>query len=96
MELIDIGVNLAHDSFDADRDAVMARARDAGVVQMVVTGSSEESNAKALSLARAHPDHLFSTAGVQSVSATITSNMGSPAVRGHFASPANEFNVVNP
>ena len=38
----------------------------------------------------------FSTVGVQSVSTTITSNMGSPAVRGHFASPANEFNVVNP
>ena len=38
----------------------------------------------------------FSTVGVQTVSATITSNMGSPAVRGHFASPANEFNVVNP
>ena len=38
----------------------------------------------------------FSTAGVQSVSATITSNMGSPAVPGHFASPANEFNVVSP
>ena len=38
----------------------------------------------------------FSTVGVQSVSAAITSNMGSPAVRGHFASPANEFNVVNP
>ena len=37
----------------------------------------------------------FSAAGVQSVSATITSNMGSPAVRGHFASPANEFNVVS-
>jgi hypothetical protein len=38
----------------------------------------------------------FSTLGVQSVSTTITSNMGSPAVRGHFASPANEFNVVIP
>jgi len=38
----------------------------------------------------------FSTIGVQSVSTTITSNMGSPAVRGYFASPANEFNVVNP
>jgi hypothetical protein len=33
---------------------------------------------------------------VQSVSAAITSNMGSPAVRGRFASPANEFNVVHP
>jgi hypothetical protein len=36
----------------------------------------------------------FSTVGVQSVSTTITSNMGSPAVRGQFVSPANEFNVV--
>ena len=36
----------------------------------------------------------FATVGVQSVSTTITSNMGSPAVRGHFASAANEFNVV--
>ena len=38
----------------------------------------------------------FSTVGVQRVSTTITSNMGSPAVRGHFASAASEFNVVNP
>jgi len=38
----------------------------------------------------------FSTVGVQSVSTTITSNMGSPPVRGQFVSPANEFNVVNP
>jgi hypothetical protein len=38
----------------------------------------------------------FSTTGVQSVSTTISSNMGSPTVRGHFASPGNEFNVVNP
>lgn len=64
MELIDIGANLAHDSFDADRDAVMARARAHGVVQMVVTGSSEESTAKAIALARAHPGVLFATAGV--------------------------------
>ena len=37
----------------------------------------------------------FSTVGVQRVSTTITSNMGSPPVRGHFASAASEFNVVN-
>ena len=36
----------------------------------------------------------FSSVGVQSVSTTITSNMGSPAVGGQFVSPANEFNVV--
>ena len=38
----------------------------------------------------------FSTPGVHSVTAAITSNMGSPVVRGKFVSPANEFNVVNP
>jgi len=31
MELIDIGVNLAHRRFAADRDAVIERARGAGV-----------------------------------------------------------------
>ena len=38
----------------------------------------------------------FSTVGVHSVSAAITSNMGSPAVQGRFVSPANEFIVVSP
>jgi len=62
--LIDIGTNLAHDSFDADRDAVIARARAVGVMQMVVTGSSLDSTARSIALARAHPGQLFATAGV--------------------------------
>ncbi len=62
--LIDIGVNLAHDSYDADRDAVIARAQAAGVVQMVITGSTLASTQRALALARAHPLRLFATAGV--------------------------------
>jgi TatD DNase family protein len=64
MQLIDIGVNLAHDSFDADREAVLQRAAAAGVVQMVVTGSSEDSTRKAIELARERPGVLFATAGV--------------------------------
>jgi hypothetical protein len=35
----------------------------------------------------------FATPGVQSVSAAITSNMGSPAVTGRFVSSGNEFEV---
>ena len=62
--LIDIGVNLAHDSYDADRDAVIARAQAAGVVQMLITGSSLAGTQRALALARAHPLRLFATAGV--------------------------------
>ncbi len=62
--LIDIGINLAHDSYDADRDAVIARAAAAGVVQLVVTGSSAASSRTAISLSRQHPHRLFATAGV--------------------------------
>lgn len=62
--LCDIGANLAHDSFDADRDAVLARAREAGVATIVVTGSSLDSSRKALELARAHPGVLYATAGL--------------------------------
>ncbi|ASR43150.1 hydrolase TatD [Xanthomonas citri pv. mangiferaeindicae] len=62
--LIDIGANLTHDSFDRDRDAVLARARDAGVNRMIVTGASREHSPKALELARQHPGMLYATAGV--------------------------------
>src|SRR2546430_10798284 len=62
--LIGIGVNLAHGSYDADRDAVIARAQAAGVVQMLITGSSLAGTQRALALARAHPLRLFATAGV--------------------------------
>lgn len=62
--LIDIGANLTHDSFDIDRDAVIGRARAAGVVQMLVTGASVEGSAQAIGLARAHDGLLFATAGV--------------------------------
>ncbi|MEW6166327.1 MAG: TatD family hydrolase [Pseudomonadota bacterium] len=62
--LVDIGANLAHDSFDADLDAVLQRAHDAGVAQIVVTGSSADSNLKALGLARRYRGRLWSTAGL--------------------------------
>lgn len=64
MQLIDIGANLTHDSFDVDRDAVLLRAREHGVAQMVVTGASRESSEAALILVRAHPGVLHATAGV--------------------------------
>lgn len=62
--LIDIGINLAHDSFDRDRDAVIARAHAAGVVQMVVTGATLAGSIRAVALAHEHPGRLFATAGV--------------------------------
>ena len=64
MELIDIGCNLTHDSFDSDRDEVIANARAAGVAQMVVTGASEQGSLKARDLSAEHEGVLFATAGV--------------------------------
>ncbi len=64
LDLIDIGSNLTHDSFAADRDAVIARALQAGVRRQIVTGSDLASSRQAaawrLSIAR----RLWSTAGV--------------------------------
>ena len=62
--LIDIGANLAHDSFDDDRDEVLQRAADAGVARIVVTGSNDDSNMRAAALAETSNGKLFSTAGV--------------------------------
>jgi TatD DNase family protein len=64
LEIIDIGANLAHDSFDDDRDEVMQRAADAGVTRMIVTGSSEQSNVAAAELAGSSGGVLYSTAGM--------------------------------
>jgi len=64
MQLVDIGANLTHESFHPDRDAVLERARAAGVVQLVVTGASAQGSEDALSLARRHPGLLYATAGV--------------------------------
>lgn len=64
MELIDVGCNLTHDSFDSDRQQVIERAREAGIAQMVITGASEDGSRAALELARSHPGELFATAGI--------------------------------
>ena len=64
MELVDIGANLAHDSFDDDRDEVLQRALDAGVSRIIITGSSRDSNQRAAELVEANPGTMFSTAGV--------------------------------
>lgn len=62
--MLDIGANLAHDSFDLDREAVLQRAWDAGLEAIVVTGSCADSSRRALELAHAHPGRLYATAGL--------------------------------
>lgn len=63
LELIDIGINLTHDSYDHDRAAVLSRAIERGVRQFIVTGASAESSRAALDLVELSPRILRSTAG---------------------------------
>ena len=62
--LVDIGANLTHSAFRADLDAVLERARAAGVGTILVTGSSIAESRRAAELAAAHPGLLYATAGV--------------------------------
>ena len=64
MVLIDIGVNLADASFDADRDAVIERAAAVGVRHMILTGTGLEESERALELASGRPDCFRCTAGI--------------------------------
>jgi len=62
--LIDIGVNLTNKSLLADLDGVLQRAADAGVEQMVVTGTSYDDSREAINLCALHPARLVSTCGI--------------------------------
>jgi TatD DNase family protein len=64
LDIIDIGTNLEHDSFNADREEVIDRAVKAGVTTMIVTGSSRRSSILAHQLTRDYPGLMFSTAGI--------------------------------
>jgi TatD DNase family protein len=62
--LIDIGVNLTHRRFEADRDAVIARAREAGIEHMILTGIDGPGSAEAGNLAATNRELFSATAGV--------------------------------
>ncbi|MFO1408743.1 MAG: TatD family hydrolase [Steroidobacteraceae bacterium] len=64
LPLADIGLNLAHDSFDHDRDDVVAAAVAVGVRTMVITGSTIESTRAAIELVRTQPALFRATAGI--------------------------------
>lgn len=61
--MIDIGVNLLHEQFAADRDDVVARAWDAGLEHMIVTGTDVDSSRQAADFAAGDP-RLSATAGI--------------------------------
>src|SRR5712691_10911574 len=61
--LVDAHCHLGDPAFDPDRDAVLTRARDAGVTHVVVIGATLAESDRAVTLARGLPG-LSATAGV--------------------------------
>lgn len=87
-DLIDIGANLTHDSFDRDRAAVLARAAAAGVRRLIVTGTSVTASLQAAALCEIHPEALFATAGIHPHHASTFDGHASDALRAFLAAPA--------
>lgn len=63
-ELVDICFNFTHDAFRPDEQEVLARAIDAGVTTLIVTGSSVEESRYGIELAKRYPQHLYATVGI--------------------------------
>ncbi len=64
MRLIDSHTHIYGEEFDEDRDAMLQRAEEAGVGQMVLPNVDIESYPRLLELCTAHPDRLFPTIGL--------------------------------
>ena len=85
--LVDIGLNLAHDSFDHDRDEVVSHALAAGVRHMVITGSTLDSSQRAIELASTRPGVFRATAGVHPHHAAELRTEDLPRLRKLLAAP---------
>jgi len=84
--MIDIGANLAHESFRDDLPEVLARAEQAGVGTIVVTGTSIAGSMAAQDLAARHPQ-LYCTAGVHPHDAAHCDASTIPALKALLALP---------
>lgn len=62
--LVDVGANLAHSSFSDDLPQTMLRAGEAGVAQIIVTGTSIANSQESLRVASRYPQACYSTVGV--------------------------------
>lgn len=61
---IDIGANLTNKKFNHDLEDVLAQSKDAGLSQIVLTGTSERTSRDASTICQRHPGFLYSTAGI--------------------------------
>ena len=84
--LVDAHCHLGDTAFDADRSAVIARARDAGLGHIVVIGESLASAERAVGLAQSIPG-LSATAGVHPHDARTWNPASERALRALLARP---------
>ena len=63
MELIDIGANLTHKSFEHDFQQVVDDARSAGLKHIILTGTDLETSEAAARFTAREPDFFSGTAG---------------------------------
>jgi TatD DNase family protein len=77
--MIDIGANLTHSAFESDLPEVVARAREAGVASVVVTGSAVDESMAAIRVAEQFDFHA--TAGVHPHHARDCGPQTIPALR---------------
>lgn len=85
MQLVDIGLNLAHHRYDKDRAQVVDRAQAAGVMQAVLTGTTVEGSAASLGLADGR--WSWSTVGVHPHNADELDDVGLSRLRLMAADP---------
>ena len=84
--LIDSHAHLDLDAFEADFDAMLARARKALVTTIITIGTDLASSRRARDLAHAHP-HIFASAGVHPHQADTFDDTDWPALRALWDDP---------
>jgi TatD DNase family protein len=85
--IVDIGVNLTHDSFAHDLEPLLARAAGAGVHSMIVTGSSLAGTRAAIEMVKRYPQKLRATAGIHPHHAAEFASDQVPALADFLAQP---------
>jgi TatD DNase family protein len=86
---VDSHAHLADPAFDADRDAVIARARLTGAAAIVCIGESLASADRARAIAADHPGFVWYTAGVHPHDAAeFSPQRDLPGLRDHLAAGA--------
>ncbi len=64
MKLVDVHTHLDSEKFDKDRDEVVRRAKDAGVIHMITSGVNPITNRRVLELTKKYPDILKCSFGI--------------------------------